>query len=246
MHQNGGSGITFRYAQQITVRYSESHDHVEYHGIGSKDCFPNEDDVPDSVECRDDAVEIEQGVFWSEETGPGALWSQDYAVYSNRLYNNGDYGINLHASSGEIAGNVSESNFYGSKFPDASRLWIHHNRMDKNSLWGLRIYNTIEVNARQAGNVIVYQNSFSENGDYPIRVIEPAENVILIDNTYTLNVQNRLRINSTIAYACPDTAEETMPVDGEPLQIATEAICDLNSVSTLFPLIPTYIPLSIN
>lgn len=236
VHHNGGSGITFRYAQKITIRYSESHDHIEFHGIGSKDCFPNEESVPDSLECREDAG----------ETAPGTLWSRDYAVYSNRLYNNGDYGIDIHASSGEVAGNISENNFYGSKFPDASRLWIHHNWMNGNSLWGLRIYNTLEATARRAGDAIVYQNRFATNGDYPVRFDEPARQIVLIDNVYSMNELNRLRINDVSVFSCPNTIEETIAVDGNPMQIGTDEMCDLASVSTLFPLSSLYIPFSIN
>lgn len=236
VHHNGGSGITFRYAQGITIRYSESHDHVEFHGIGSKDCFPNEDNVPDSLECREDAG----------ETAPGTLWSRDYAVYSNRLYNNGDYGIDIHGSSGEVAGNISESNFYGSKFPDASRLWIHHNWMNGNTLWGLRIYNTLEATTRRAGQAIVYQNRFATNGDYPVRFDEPARQIVLIDNVYSMNELNRLRINDVSVYRCPNTTEETIAVDGTPMQVGTDEMCDLASVSTLFPLSSLYVPFSIN
>ena len=70
VHHNGDNGITFRYATQITVRYSESHDHIRWHGINSKDCFPNDEDVPDAAECQAAAG----------ETAPGLLWSQDYGL----------------------------------------------------------------------------------------------------------------------------------------------------------------------
>ncbi|MEM7133283.1 MAG: right-handed parallel beta-helix repeat-containing protein [Chloroflexota bacterium] len=232
VHHNGDNGITFRYATQITVRYSESHDHTRWHGINSKDCFPDNENVPDLEECREDAG----------ETSPGVLWSRDYALYSNRLYNNGEYGINAHASFGEIAGNLVENNLYGSKFPDASFLWIHQNRFAQNHLWGTRSYNTLDRSARLAKDVVFYQNQFEENGDYPIRVTNPAQSIFIIDNQYQNNSENRLRIDDVTTFICPDTAESSLEVDGDAPQTATLDQCTLANIAELFELSTLYLP----
>lgn len=235
VQHNQGSGITFRYAQKVTIRYNESHDHVEFHGISSKDCSPVDDELPDFLECQAQAGDL----------SPGTLWSRDYAVYSNRLYNNGDYGINIHASMGEVAGNLSENNAYGSKFPDASHVWIHHNQMVGNGSWGLYMYNTLDTSARIAGRSVIYENRFATNGDYPVRIHDPAHSVILIDNRYDDNMLNRLRILGEPTYICPGTTEVDMVVDGLPLQTALLEECDLGQVSNLFPLSTVFLPLAI-
>lgn len=232
VHHNGRSGITFRYAHQVTIRYSISHDHTTWHGINSKDCFPGEV-TPDIQECRIDAGDV----------APGVLFSRHYALYSNQLYNNGDYGINTHASWGEIAGNVSEKNRHGSKFPDTTQLWIHHNRFSDNANWGSRVYNTLDRSARTASNLVFYENYFSNNGDYPVRIREPAQNVYLFNNMYEGNIHNRLRIRNASVSICPETAETALLVDGDAPVISHAEQCDLSRVSELFPVTTVYMPL---
>ncbi|MEZ4664419.1 MAG: hypothetical protein R2911_43360 [Caldilineaceae bacterium] len=102
--------MRFRYSRNFTVRYSASHDAKTFHGIGTKDCFPKSS-TPDAQECCTAAA---------SNVSPGALWTNNYAIYSNRFYRNGEYGLDSHSSDGEIAGNMMENNRYGTKFPDAS------------------------------------------------------------------------------------------------------------------------------
>ena len=153
--------------------------------------------------------------------------------------------MNFHASKGEIAGNISENNKYGSKFPDASRLWIHSNRFRNNDRWGLYMYNTLDEETRVAGNSVIYLNEFSNNGNYPLRVHAPAHNVLAIDNLYSNNELNDLRIVDAQFFICPNSTESEMTIAEErPVQIAVPTQCDLANVADLFPLSLVYLPLS--
>ena len=215
-----GAGMRFRYRRNFTVRYSASHDAKTYHGIGTKDCFPKSS-TPDEQECADSAGSV----------SPGALWTNNYAIYSNRFYKNGEYGLDSHSSDGEVAGNVMEGNRYGTKFPDASNLWIHHNRIVNNREWGSHLYATVDIAARAPHNVVFYENEISGNGSYPIMMRAPANNVYLINNTYQNNSPNSLLVKDVAAYTCSGSPDANM---GASLKTASGQQCDLAAVAHIF------------
>lgn len=232
VHHNGKSGIIFRYAKQVTIRYVESHDHVLWHGIDSKDCFPSDPAIPDSTECATQAG----------STAPGVLWSEDYAAYSNRLYNNGRFGLNIHANNGEAAGNLVYDNVYGSKLPDAANVWIHHNEYKSNANWGSWVYNTVDAPEKIAHNIVYFENIFTENQEHPVYIDIPAYNIYLLHNQYNNNVPNRLRITPTTVYTCSGSQDASLPVDGNVPMLATASECDLEMVAHLFGFDPNATP----
>ena len=218
------SGIIFRYSQRITIRYSESHHHKTYHGIDSKDCFPKSS-TPDSQECADQAGPV----------APGVLYSTNYAIYSNKLHSNGRYGLDSHASNGEVAGNQINNNDYGSKFPDASYVWIHHNNFSDNDHWGSWVYNTLDTSAQTASKIVFFENHFANNNGYPVDVDNPARDIYLISNTYHANQQNRLSITDASVYVCTGTQDATIGAVGTSNpRTASAAQCDLAKVAHLF------------
>lgn len=218
-----GAGMRFRYSRNFTVRYSASHNSKQFHGIGTKDCFPGSS-KPDDQECAESAGNV----------SPGALWTNNYAIYSNRFYKNGEYGLDSHSSDGEVAGNIMEDNRYGTKFPDASNLWIHHNRIANNRDWGSHLYATVEIAARAPRNVVFYKNNISGNGSYPIMMRSPVNNVYLIDNSYASNNPNSLLVKDVTAYTCSGTADAGMSINGGPLKTASAQQCDLGAVAHIF------------
>lgn len=223
VHHTGKSGIIFRYAKQVTIRYSSSHDQVLWHGIDSKDCFPK-DSRPDSQECASNAGDV----------GPGTLWSHDYAIYSNWLYNNGRFGLDVHANNGEVAGNLIFKNRYGSKFPDASHVWVHRNKFADNDKWGSWVYNTVDAPEKRAGNVVYFENIFEGNKQYPLYIAEPARDIYLLNNQYSSNSPNKLRLVPSSVYACSGSADAGMGVNGARLRTADASKCAINQVAHIF------------
>lgn len=218
------NGVSFRYAEQLTIRYIESRGNLDGHGISSKDCRPEDPAVPDLQECQAQAG----------ETAPGVLWSRDYAVYSNHLHYNSGHGIDLHAAEGEAAGNSVHNNGYGTKFPDSSLLWIHHNEIFDNSGWGLHIYSTLEIPERAPKRGVMFKNSFSGNADYPVRVANPSLEIFLLDNLYSANSPNELRVDESEIFVCPGTQDAEIELAGEVRREATPEQCDLSRVGDLF------------
>jgi|GEM_PF-1485692 len=223
VHHTGKSGIVFRYAQRVTIRYSSSHDQVLWHGIDSKDCFPNSS-TPDSQECASDAGNV----------APGVLWSQNYAIYSNRLYNNGRFGLDVHANRGEVAGNLIFKNSYGSKFPDASHVWVHRNKFADNDHWGSWVYNTVDAPEKRASKVVYFENIFSGNKEYPLYIAEPATDIYIINNRYENNSPNRLRIAPSAVYTCNGSADAALDVDGTTPRTADSGLCNVSQVAHIF------------
>ena len=219
----GGSGIHFRYAKRITIRYSQSYGHRQWHGIASKDCFPARPKQPDEEECS-----LQVG---DEE--PGVAWSTNYAIYSNKLYGSGEYGIDTHASNGEIAGNLIYNNRYAVKFPDASRLWVHHNQLRDNQRWGIFIYSTIDSAARAPRDIAIYSNIFGRNGLLQLRVAVPATSVYLLYNEYTALV-NVYRIVGAQVYRCKDSQDSAIFTYGRRPSNASPAQCRLRGARRLF------------
>lgn len=224
VYNSKNSGIVFRFAKQITIRYSESHGHRTYHGIDSKDCHPRSS-TPDSQECANAAGPV----------SPGSLWSTDYAVYSNRLYNNGTHGINSHATHGEVAGNLIYDNRYGSKFPDATYTWIHHNKFSNNDKVGSWVYATLDSSVRVASKIAYFKNTFSGNRGYPVDLDDPAREIYLIDNQYQGNQPNRLSISKADAFVCDNKSEQSIGYDGSPAPSTAPAQkCDLSQIAHIF------------
>ena len=227
------TGISFRYTRNITIRYSSSHDHATYHGIGSKDCFPD-NGKGDLKECESEAGDV----------SPGTLWSQNYAIYSNRLYKNADYGLDSHASHGEVAGNVIIGNERGTKFPDASQLWIHHNLIADNRDWGTRVYSTLEIPERQPRQIVYFENVFQANRGYPVSLSNPTHALYLIANQYIDNAPQRLSISDAEAYACAGTQDQQLSIQGVALSLASAEKCDLSKIGQIFGAAPGPTPAS--
>ena len=225
---SNGSGIHFRYAKRITVRYSESHHQKQWHGISSKDCFPNKDNVTDLQECKQEFLENAR----DGNTTPGTLWSENYAIYSNNLHDNGDYGLDLHASMGEAAGNLVLDNVRGVKFPDAANVWVHHNQISGSSWWGAFFYNTLDIAERASHNIAFYANTIGRNGLVQARIELPASSIYFIDNTYT-SLINIMRNQSSI-YRCAGTQDESVFVYGTRFKEAKATKCKLSTIGKLF------------
>lgn len=224
-----GTGINFRYTQRITVRYSSSHGNGTWHGIASKDCFPGDEEMDDIDECiaqfREKSGEV-------EET-PGVLWSENFAIYSNRLYDNGGYGLDLHASRGEVAGNVMDSNGYGSKFPDSSNLWIHHNRISGSRWWGVFLYGTVDIDVLASHHLLFYGNTFGRNGIVQMRVHAPVRDVYLIHNDYT-SLLNARYVKGAKLYLCEDGEDARIFTYGVRATAINPEQCTMESASTVF------------
>ncbi|MBV7329635.1 right-handed parallel beta-helix repeat-containing protein [Chloroflexi bacterium TSY] len=218
-----GTGIQFRYAQRVTIRYSKSFGHKQWNGISSKDCFPKDAQILDEKECRDQA-----GIL-----NPGVLWSENYAIYSNELYANGGHGLDTHASNGEIAGNLIYDNPYGAKFPDAANLWIHHNTIRESQLWGIYIYSTLEIPTREPHNIVFYSNQLGQNGLIQARINQPAREIYFLSNVYPNSV-NLYRIKNATVYRCCGTQDADVYTYGRRPKFATPKQCILSKVGRLF------------
>lgn len=224
-----GTGINFRYTQRITIRYSSSRNNGTWHGIASKDCFPGDEEQDDIDEC---IAQFEEKADEVAET-PGVLWSENFAIYSNNLSNNGGYGLDLHASRGEVAGNLMENNGYGSKFPDSSNLWIHHNRISGNRWWGTFLYGTVDIEERASRQLLFYANTFGRNGILQMRIHAPVRDVYLMLNEYT-SFLNARYVSGAQLYLCQNGADTrvftygTRPIGINPTQ------CTLENASTVF------------
>ena len=222
-HNTKRTGITFRYTRNITIRYSASHDHATWHGIGSKDCFP-----------KGDTDELKECELAAGDVSPGSLWSQNYAIYSNRLYKNADYGLDSHASYGEIAGNVIIGNERGTKFPDASQLWIHHNLIADNNDWGTRVYSTLKIPEKRPRQIVYFENLFQANRGYPVNLSNPTSNLYLIANRYLGNQPQRLSISEAEVYTCPGTQDSQIAIRGRALRLTSNAKCNLENIEQIF------------
>lgn len=232
------TGISFRYSSRVTIRYSQSHGAGAWHGIESKDC-PNSDPKPTLAECES---AFESRSNQDGTTQPGVLWTQSYAVYSNEVFQNGTHGLNLHATFGEVAGNFSHDNQYGSKFFDARNVWIHNNKFSNNRKSGTHVNTSINIPALEPNQLIFYDNQFVSNGhnnggssDYVFRIADPSHNIYLINNTYSSNAKEELRISAAagVVKICVGSQEASLPIAGNATSFATSAECD--NPQLLFP-----------
>ncbi len=182
---NGGrrNGLIFSYSKRVTLRYNTAHSSVLNNGLSSKDCFLRDDETQVTTATCESRILSAPSIGGS--VAPGSVWTQDYSVYSNHLFNNvNDHGLALHAGYGEIAGNLIEDNLRGIKLPDAGHIKIHHNRMRRNELWGIHVYSPIVD--RPPTYFVIAQNEFTLNGEFVIR-LEGSKDVFLADNAFDRN-----------------------------------------------------------
>lgn len=264
--RSGRNGLHFGYSRQITVRYSSFHDHEVQNGLSTKDCYPTfiestrcgsiEDEAERQL-CIDELVITEA---LCEETirdvaqyahgrtvEPGAVWTSGYAIYSNHFYNNvSDYGVALHATDGEVAGNWIMRNRRGAKFPDARNVAIHHNLVQENTYFGIHVYAIIQDHVPT--DLDIYANRIVGNGEFAMR-LEGAKGITLINNRYWANNQcyescwdppgygvNSLRIDTRQigdqlitpeVFVCPGDQDALIDVRGYPVGFAPGDVCAL-------------------
>ncbi len=212
---SGRNGIDLRYIQNVTVRYCKVYNTGLYHGISSKDCSSGFD----LAACQSQAG----------NTAPGVLWTTSYSLYSNEVYNNGSHGINMHAINGEVAGNYSHNNAYGSKFFDAEDVLIHHNKFESNGSWATHVTASLNIPDRLPRNLSFYQNQFQgSQSDYPVRIGTAEAAIYLIDNTYAGNVNEEIRNTaaSGVVQGCTGTQDMVVPSAGTALTVASAAVCN--------------------
>lgn len=220
LHAFGHSNLTFRQSQRVTLRYLQSTNAKTFHGIESKDCSPVDPDIPDEVECANAALPV----------GFGAPLTSDYSIHSNYIAGNGDHGLDIHASNGEVCGNSSVGNGFAAKFPDAMSVLIHHNRFESTS--GIKFYNTYEIGNRWVRNIVLYRNEFSIwEGDYTLRNDAGTEGIYLLDNHYEPQDLRRAVNPADALYTCPET-EDVDLVDYAffPSQDAPDELCNATAL----------------
>lgn len=222
----GKNNLFWRNSHGVTVRYTRANNAKTWHGINNNDCNPDDPAIPDLQECQATAGEL----------GPyGVLFSDDYAVYSNHAQGNGTYGIDIHASDGEIAGNTSIGNAYTAKFPDAQDVVIHHNRFEGGN--GIMFRTSYHVPGRAVRRVVLYQNDFRVDvPTHTLRIWEEVESVWAIDNNY-LPGDNRWIANlSENLFACPGTDETdgTVRYGYNSFETADPAFCSGTGFLSLF------------
>lgn len=235
----GKSGIHFWSSQNVTIRYVVSHGSVQWHGIGTKDCYIDPDldgDDPDQLVSKSEC-----------DGGFDRFWTEDIALYSNHTFNNGDFGIDSHASYAEIAGNIMDNNGAASKFPEpAHDVWIHHNDFTNSQRHGTKIANQLSLadDTMTPYRQVLYNNRFANNGSYGIRVHDRAWDVVLLGNSYVANgVSNRMRIvpgdrADARVYSCPGDNSTNDGIDGYDSSHvrlpSNDDRCDLSRVGDIF------------
>jgi len=236
-YEAGKSALAFGSSRKLTVRYSTFHHSYLYHGIGSKDCYP------DQITLKDD----EDGLVSRSDCDGGDpnFWAEDYAIYSNQMYNNQGHGLDSHASFGEVAGNLITSNVHSSKFVEpAHDLWVHDTLFDGGEWWGTKISNQYIDETDETMNLsrhVYYRNQFSSNGTYGVRVGEGVSEIYFIQNSYTDNGEDnelRLTCDAGAVIGCSgDGVTESVVAGSEAKRVMLESDdprCDLDQVGTLF------------
>ncbi len=237
VYNSARTAVELRYINKITVRDISANNSGTYHGIVIKDCM-NESPIPNLARC--------ESQYASSTHTYGSLWTTDFLIYSNLVYYNKDHGLDIHGVKGEVAGNVSHFNGYGSKFMDSIDLDIHHNTFDGSTSWGSHINISVDVPNHVPSNVAFYNNRFiGSQSDFPIRIADPATNIRLAYNTYSGNVNNKLRITAASAnvFVCADGDDAQMPVDGNSPTVLSPSEClKYQSVISPTPTISTPSP----
>lgn len=223
------TAVELRYVTKLSVRYVRAHHAGTYHGIVIKDCL-NETPIPNLARCQ------AQYNGFSHQYGP--LWTTSFQIYSNTVYNNADHGLDIHGTYGEVAGNYSHDNMYGSKFMDGQYLDIHHNRFENNASWGTHVNVSIDIADLIPTDIFYYQNDFiGSRADYPVRIADPASNIRLAYNTYSGSTNNALRITAatTHVFVCADGQDAAMVFDGNQPSILSQTECAQYKNSTAVP-----------
>jgi hypothetical protein len=132
----GRLGIRLPSTTKWTVRYVETYNHAQLHGLAA------------SVETAD--------------ADPGTEWPSYFSVYSSKMYNCGDHGLDLHAEYGEVAGCHIYGNVYGqSKQPDSVEVYLHNILYGDGSNYATRTYGT-----KRATSSMVYYYDIKYGGGY--------------------------------------------------------------------------------
>lgn len=187
-----GANGRFRYCQRYTVRYADLHHAQDYHGLGTKDYFPS-----DGVGNNADAI------AQAGDPDPGALWGNNFAIYSVNAYDNGEYGIDSHGENGEICGINAAGNVWGLKSPDAISV-LHHNILVDGGRYAGRVYKSNGVTGRDPVDNYWY-DMVIRNTQYGLNVEDGAQ-CFAGYNTYSGN-QARVTISGGSIYTCPGTTE---------------------------------------
>lgn len=203
--------------RNITIRYADIYGNGEFHGIGSKDC-PSGATL---VDC------------------PPESWSSSYAIYSNRLHNHDDHGLNLHGLNGEVAGNLSYYNHHAGKFFDAQCVWVHHNYFRSVQDWAIFVAPTLDIPERASHDLYFYKNQYvgtpadtfswgiTYTGDNVTLPLERYINIYAMDNEYA----GRLKSNDITLNICPNTAEENSSLENK--QLGAPSVCALSNYPSL-------------
>jgi len=234
----GKSGISIRSSQNITVRYVTAHSSVRFHGIESKDCYmhPSADINADGQVSR---TECSYGI--------PQFYTEHISIHSNYAFNNGDYGIDSHASYAEFAGNSLNDNSGASKFPEpANNVWIHGNVFSRSIRDGMKI----SLQLKMGGDSLVphrhaiYKNYFLKNRMYGIRIFDRAREIVLNDNIFEnngfANTMWLLRGSNAMprVYLCESSSVKLHGIRGsvKALKILSNdnGLCNLDDVSTVF------------
>lgn len=248
------SNISFNRSQNITLRYIFSQG-AYWHGIGTKDCFP------ETSMDTDNSGLISKQECAAIAGGEHLYWSENISIHSNVLFENKGMGIDSHASNAEVAGNELINNYYGSKFPEpATGLWIHHNVFSGNTRHGssskTQYCGTVDTSMLSSDHVY-YHNRYNDNSstinDFAFRV-DNVENVILLENEQyenngpiTGSDYNKARIGercenpnapftSTVFYCEGDViGEGAWAANTPPTGLASsDSRCNIDDVSNIF------------
>lgn len=199
--------------RNITIRYADIYGNGEFHGIGSKDCSTG----ATLLEC------------------PPESWTSSYAIYSNRLHDHDDHGMNLHGINGEVAGNLSYYNHHAGKFYDAQCVWVHHNSFRSVEDWAIFVAPTLNIPERASHDLYFYKNKFlgtpantfswgiTYTGDDVTLPLERYTNIYVMDNQYA----GRLKSNDIQLNICPATPEEGSGIDD--MRLGSSDVCALSS-----------------
>ena len=236
---SGGSAISTRSSQKVTVRYVAGHGSVSWHGFESKECFM---DISLDGNDKDLLVSKDECAF-----GTPDFFTEEIEIHSSYFFNNRGLGIDSHASYIEIAGNRSFDNGSASKLPEpANNVWVHHNEFSRSSREGMKIalQKRIGDDSLVPFNQVIYQNIFRDNRGYGIRIHERANNIYLIDNQFENNDHwNKLRIvkgwrPGKRVFICKSDQSANTGVDGHALDYvvldADHSKCRLDNVANIF------------
>ncbi len=245
------SGISIWRSARVTVRYVTAHDNPKT-GISNGVCLASLiHDLDGNGEIS--LTECTEGF---PPSGAGK-----FLIYSNDLHGN-NMGVSINDSLGEIAGNLMVDSQYGGKFVDsASQLWIHHNLVAYNNLWGWKINNQHSATEPDAecnpplfadetlapNHHVFYRNSLLGNGGYGVQT-DRATELFFVDNQYLGNCPStpcqtdsfylggRPRPQAMV-FSCPGDEATTLVIgmtQQHTVLDASDPRCDLSDVGSIF------------